>query len=309
MARDPSVVLLGEDIGAYGGAFGVTRGLLTRFGAQRVRETPISENGFVGLATGAAMSGLRPVAELMFGDFVTCCMDALVNHAAKVRAMYAGKLNVPLTLRIPVGRRHGYGATHSQSLEAWFLHVPGLAVAFPSTVEDAVGLLRTAIRTDAPVLFFEHKLLYAVKGVMPSSDHLVPLGRARIDRPGRDLTLLTYGHAVQVCREAAAALSPRGVEAEILDLRTLAPLDLDMCADSARRTGRVLFVQEANGTAGAGDRVLADLTPLVWRELRAAPRRLGGDPVPIPASPELEEAMMPNARKVVRAALDILEGS
>jgi pyruvate/2-oxoglutarate/acetoin dehydrogenase E1 component len=306
LARDPSVVLLGEDLGCYGGAFGVTRGLLDAFGPERVRETPISENSFVGLGVGAAVGGLRPVVELMFGDFVACCMDALVNHAAKLRYMYRGQVRVPFTLRMPVGRRRGYGATHSQSLEAWFVHVPGLQVAFPATVEDAVGLLRTAIRSDYPVIFCEHKLLYPTRGPMPGPDHLVPLGTARIDREGRDLSLITYGNALPLCREAAAHLEARGHSIEILDLRSLAPYDRAACIASVRKTGRGVFVQEADATGGVCDRVLADILPEVFAKLRAPLRKVGAWHVPIPSSPELEDAMMPDAREVLRAALPLL---
>jgi 2-oxoisovalerate dehydrogenase E1 component len=307
LVRDPSIVLIGEDIGAYGGAFGVTRGLLERFGSERILETPIAENGFTGLAVGAALGGLRPVAELMFGDFVTCCMDALVNHAAKLRYMYAGQVSVPFTLRMPVGRRNGYGATHSQSLEAWFLHVPGLHVVFPATLEDAVGLLRTAIRCDAPVLFCEHKLLYPSRGVMPATDHVVPLGSARIDRAGDALSLLTYGPGLALARGAADHLAARGFAVEIVDLRSLAPYDRETCAASLRKTGRGLFVQEATATAGVCDRVLADLLPEVFPFLRAPLRKVGAAHVPVPSAPQLEDAIMPSVRDVVRAALPLLQ--
>ncbi|MBK8975097.1 MAG: dehydrogenase [Planctomycetes bacterium] len=307
LAADDTVVLIGEDLGCYGGAFGVTRGLEEAFGRERVRETPICENSFTGLGVGAAVGGLRPVVELMFGDFVTCCMDALVNHAAKLRYMYRGQVTVPFTLRMPVGRRKGYGATHSQSLEAWFVHVPGLQVVFPATVADAVGLLRTAIRTDAPVIFCEHKLLYPVRGAMPELDHLVPLGSARVDRPGRDLTLITYGNALSLCRAAADHLAGRGHDVEILDLRSLAPYDRDACVASLRRTGRGVFVQETNDVGGVCDRVLADVLPDVFGRLRAPLRKVGAAHAPVPSSPELEEAMMPGVRDVVRAALPLLE--
>ncbi|HHI79858.1 MAG TPA: dehydrogenase, partial [Planctomycetes bacterium] len=259
MERDPSVLLIGEDIGVYGGAFGVSRGLLERFGPERVRETPISESSFVGLSVGAAVGGLRPVAELMFGDFVACCMDSLVNHAAKLHYMYAGQVKVPFTLRMPVGRRHGYGATHSQSLEAWFTHVPGLQVLFPSCVEDAVGLLRTAIRSDVPVLFLEHKLLYPETGTWPGDDYVLPFGKARVVREGEDLTLLSYGLPVGICEEAAERLEGRGFSVEIVDLRSLAPLDRETCLASVRKTGRVVFVQEATVVGGVGDRVLGEV--------------------------------------------------
>jgi 2-oxoisovalerate dehydrogenase E1 component len=307
MRRDGSVVLIGEDIGVYGGAFGVTRGLLQEFGEARLLETPISENSFTGLGVGAAMGGLRPVVELMFGDFVAYAMDALANHAAKVRYMYAGQVQVPFTLRMPVGRRKGYGATHSQSLEAWFVHVPGLHVVFPSTVEDAVGLLRTAIRTDAPVLFLEHKLLYPAKGRWPGDDFLVPLGAARRDREGHDLTLLTYGLCLELCRQAADELAQHGFSAEIVDLRSLAPYDRETCVASVSKTGRVLFVQEATVHAGVGDRVLADILPEVFPFLHAPPSRVGGEHTPMPSSPQLEDCVMPSAAKVVRAALHLLQ--
>jgi pyruvate/2-oxoglutarate/acetoin dehydrogenase E1 component len=306
MLRDPSVVLIGEDIGRYGGAFGVTRGLLDEFGPERVRDTPIAENGFTGLGVGAAVGGLRPVVELMFGDFVTCCMDALVNHAAKLRYMYAGQVDVPFTLRMPVGRRHGYGATHSQSLEAWFVHVPELCVVFPATLADAVGLLRTAVRSDVPVVFCEHKLLYSARGEMPAPDHLVPLGSARVDREGRDLTMLTYGNALSLCREAADHLAARGHAVEILDLRSLAPYDRASCVASVRKTGRAMFVQEASGVGGVCDRVLSDLLPDVFAHLRAPFAKVAAAHCPVPSSPALEDAIMPSARDVVRAALPLL---
>ncbi len=306
MERDPAVLLIGEDIGVYGGAFGVTRGLLERFGPERIRETPISESSFVGLSVGASVGGLRPVAELMFGDFVACCMDSLVNHAAKLHYMYAGKVRVPFTLRMPVGRRNGYGATHSQSLEAWFTHVPGLQVLFPSRVEDAVGLLRTAIRSDVPVLFLEHKLLYPEMGNWPGADFVVPFGSARIDREGEDLTLLTYGLPLALCRKAAELLEGRGFSVEIVDLRSLAPLDRKTCLASIQKTGRVVFVQETTVLGGVCDRVLGDLLEEAFPFLLAPPRRVGGEHCPMPSGPSLEEAIMPSAQKILRACLPLL---
>lgn len=306
MERDASVVLIGEDLGVYGGAFGVTRGLLERFGSERVLETPICENSFTGVAVGAAVGGLRPIVELMFGDFSACCMDALVNHAAKLRYMYAGQVSVPFTLRMPVGRRHGYGATHSQSLEAWFVHVPGLQVVFPATIPDAVGLLRTAVRSDVPVLFLEDKLLYPARGPAPAPGHMVPLGQARVDRRGDDLTLLTYGPGLRLSRQAADHLEQRGFSIEIVDLRSLAPYDRATCVASVRRTGRAVFVQEAPEIGGVCDRVLADLMPEVFPFLRAPLRKVGAMHTPVPSSPELEEAIMPSSRHVVRVALPLL---
>ena len=306
MLRDEAVLLVGEDIGTYGGAFGVSRGLLEEFGETRIRETPISENTFTGLGVGAAVGGLRPVVELMFGDFVACAMDALANHAAKLRYMYAGQVEVPFTLRMPVGRRRGYGATHSQSLEAWFVHVPGLNVVFPATVEDAAGLLRTCIRTNAPTLFLEHKLLYPTNGAMPAGDYLVPLGKARTDRVGADLTLLTYGLCLTLCREAAAALEAAGHSIEIVDLRSLQPFDRSLCIASVKKTGRCVFVQEATTVGGVCDRVIADILPDVFAWLVAPIVKVGGAHVPFPSSPNLEEHVMPNAAQVERAALRLL---
>lgn len=308
LLRDPTVILMGEDIGAYGGAFGVSRGLQDEFGPERIRETPIAENGFTGLGVGAAVGGLRPVVELMFGDFVACCMDALVNHAAKLTYMYAGQVTVPFTLRMPIGRRHGYGATHSQSLEAWFVHTPGLSVVCPATVADAVGLLRTAIRTDAPVLFLEPKLLYSAKGPMPPADHLVPLGCARVDREGRDLTLFTYGQSLGLCREAAELLFARGHSIEIVDLRSLSPFDLDACAASLEKTGRGVCVHEASVTGGVADALFGALLPRVFGHLRAPLSKVAAAHSPVPSSPQLEEAIMPSTRRIVQTALELLTG-
>ena len=306
LARDPAVLLVGEDIGLYGGAFGITRGLLDEFGDERIVETPISENGFTGLCVGAAVGGLRPVVELMFGDFVTCCMDALVNHAAKLHYMYAGQVEVPFTLRMPIGRRNGYGATHSQSLEGWFVHVPGLRVVCPATVPDAVGLLRSAVRSDAPVLFLEPKLLYPSRGVMPAADHVVPIGSARIDRPGTDLSIFTYGQVLVHVREAAELLAARGYEAEIVDLRSLSPFDRETCIASLKKTGRGLCVQEASEQGGVADALIADLLPDVFGHLDAPLEKIGCAHAPIPSSPELEAAIMPSAQSIVRKALRLV---
>lgn len=309
LRRDESCFVMGEDIGAYGGAFGVTRGLLDEFGDARIRETPICENSFTALGVGAATGGMRPVVELMFGDFVCYAMDALVNHAAKLRYMYAGGVRVPFTLRMPVGRRKGYGGTHSQSLEAWFVHTPGLWVAFPSTVEDAVGLLRTAIRCDAPTLFLEHKLLYPAKGSWPGDDYTLPFGQARVVREGSDLSLLSYGLCVSLCEQAAQQLESRGHSVEIVDLRTLQPFDRATCIASLQKTGRGIFVQEATGVAGVCDRVIADVLPDVFPWLHAPIEKVTGAHVPFPSSPMLEEHMMPNARDVFAACLRMLQES
>lgn len=302
MERDDRVFLLGEDIAAYGGAFGVTRGLADRFGPERVRQTPIAENSFVGMAVGAAMMGLRPVAEIMFGDFVALCADALVNHAAKIHYMYAGSLHVPLVVRAPTGRRHGYGATHSQSPEAWLLNVPGIKIVEPSTPADAKGLLLAAIRDPDPVLFLEPKLLYPVAGEVPEGDEAVPLGKARIVRPGEDLSILAFGRGIALAGEAAERLAAEGIAAEIVDLRTLAPLDLETCTASVRRTGRAVLVEEGPRTGGVTATLAAELSEQVFSQLRAPIARVTGADVPIPSGPELEDAVLPDAERVAAAA-------
>lgn len=297
MERDEAVVFLGEDLG-LGGAFGVAGDLLERFGPERIIQTPISENSFVGVAVGAAMTGLRPVVEIMFMDFLTLAMDQLVNHAAKIRYMYAGQYHVPLVLRTPAGAGRGYGASHSQSLESWLIQVPGLKVVAPSDPADAKGLLKSAIRDEDPVVFIENKLLYPKQGPL-EDDGPVPLGRARVRRPGTDLTLASYGRMLDLSLEAAELLASEGVSCEVIDLRTLKPLDLEALADSVERTGRFVFVEE--GTGGVGAEVCArvverSLGALVGRVVRVAARD-----VPIPAGGPLE-------RRVIPQVTDILEG-
>ena len=285
----------------------MSRGLLERFGEERIIETPICESSFVGTGVGAAAGGLRPIVELMFGDFIACCMDSVLNHAAKFRYMYADKIRVPLTLRMPVGRRHGYGGTHSQSLEALLVHIPGLAVCFPSTVEDAVGLLRTAIRCESPVLFLEHKLLYPQKGTMPATDHFVPLGSARLLNEGTELSIVSYGHALSLVSDARTMLETRGYSIEVIDLRSLAPFDREACIVSVKKTGRMLFVQEATTVCSVADRVIADILPDVFPYLRAPLAKVGGEHCPMPSSPELEELVMTSPRKIFRAAMALLQ--
>ena len=234
MQRDPRVFLMGEDIGVYGGAFGVTRGLLDEFGPQRVRCTPISEATIVGAATGAAVTGMRPVVEIMFMDFMTLTMDQLANHAAKFHYMYGSQVRVPMVVRTPAGGGRCYGATHSQSLEAWFLHVPGLKVIAPATPADAKGLLLAAIRDDNPVLCVEHKLLYATSGPVPDGSEIVPIGQALVRRAGSDVTLVAYSYYVGVTLQAAEDLAAAGIDAEVIDLRTLAPMDTEAVLASVR---------------------------------------------------------------------------
>jgi len=306
MTRDPLVFLMGEDIGAYGGAFGVTRGLLAEFGPERVRCTPISEATIVGAATGAALTGMRPVVEIMFMDFVTLAMDQLANHAAKFRYMYGPQARVPLVLRTPAGGGRCYGATHSQSLEAWFLHVPGLKVIAPATPADAKGLLTAAIRDDNPVLCVEHKLLYATTGPVPEDEETLPIGRAATRRQGRDVTLVAYSYYVGIALQAAQRLADDGIDAEVVDLRTLAPLDTETVVQSVRKTGRLVCIEEGTRTGGVGAEVAARVAELAYEYLDAPIRRIAAPDVPIPFSPPLEQETLPTADGIVHTVQEML---
>jgi pyruvate/2-oxoglutarate/acetoin dehydrogenase E1 component len=300
MQRDPTVVLLGEDF-ANGGAFGVVGDLPDLFGRERVIRTPISENGFVGVAVGASMTGLRPVVEIMFMDFMTLAMDQLVNHAAKIRYMYAGQYAAPLVVRTPAGAGRGYGASHSQSLESWLIHVPGLSVVAPSDPADAKGLLKSAIRSDDPVVFIENKLLYPKKGEVDADDRLIPLGVARVRRHGSEITLASYGRMLDMCLEAAEILASEGLECEVIDLRTLKPLDTETLLGSVGRTGRFVFVEE--GTGGVGAEVCSRIAERAHgsRIVRVAARD-----VPIPSSGPLEQRVIPQVADIISGCLDSL---
>jgi len=301
MERDERVFLLGEDLGAYGGAFKVTQGLLERFGPERVRDTPISENSIVGVATGAAVLGMRPVAEIMFMDFLALAMDQLVNHAAKFYYMYGQQRPIPLVVRTPAGGGRGYGPTHSQSLEAWLLHTPGLKIACPATPADAKGLLKTAIRDDNPVMFIENKLLYGQKGEVPAGEYLVPFGQARIAREGEHVTLVTYSRMVGEAEAAAAMLAEQGVELEVIDLRTLCPLDLDTVLASVAKTGRVALVEEGTCTGGVGAELGLRIVEQAFFDLEAPLLRIAGADVPIPCSTVLEKAVLPDRHTIAVA--------
>ncbi len=306
MRRDERVFLLGEDIGVYGGAFGVTLGLIEEFGKARVRDTPISELGIVGAAAGAALMGMRPVVEIMFMDFSTLALDQLANQAAKLRFMFGGKARVPMVLRAPQGAGTGAAAQHSQSLEALFVHFPGLKVAMPSTPADAKGLLKAAIRDDNPVVFIEHKLLYNRKGPVPDGEHLVPLGKAEIKRAGRDITVIAISNMVPKALEAAEALATEGIAMEVVDPRTLVPLDEATILDSVRRTGRVLIAHEACRTGGVGAEILSRIVEGGFDYLDAPVRRIAGRDLPIPYSKELERQVIPQVEDIVREARSLL---
>ena len=303
LAADPAVCVLGEDV-TVGGPFGATRDLAERYGERRVRNTPISEGTVVGLAVGAALAGLRPVVEVMFVDFITLAMDQLVNHAAKLHYMTGGQLRVPLTIRVQGGAVGAMGAHHSQSLEAWFLHVPGLKVVAPATPADARALLLTAIRDDDPVVFLEHRGLYWTRGEVPDVPDDVPFGRAAIRRSGSDVTIVAWSRMVGTALDAAEALAADGIEAEVMDLRSLAPLDIGTIAASVRRTGRLVVAHEAVERGGAGAEIAATLPTVASDALRAPVARVGAPFVPVPASAELEALCVPSAARIVDAVRD-----
>lgn len=307
MAADPDVVLLGEDIGLAGGPFGATRGLQERFGAERVRDTPIAEAALVGAAMGAALSGLKPIAEIMFMDFVTLAMDALVNQAAKARFMFGGQRGVPLVLRTPHGGGLSAGPQHSQCLEVWFCHVPGLKVVCPATPADAYGLLRAAIADPDPVVVVEHKGLYAMKGELADPPEVVPIGRARLVRPGRDATIVAYGAAVHWALAAAETLTAEGVEAEVLDLRSLQPWDEAAVLESLSRTHRLVIAQEAVEAFGVGAEIAARMAETGFDELDGPVLRVGASFTPVPFARSLEAAWRPDAARIAAAVRHTLE--
>ena len=308
MRRDPAVFILGEDVGLHGGAFGVTKGLFDEFGPERVRNTPICENTIVGAALGAAMTGMRPVAEIMFADFSALAFDQIVNQAAKVRYMFGGQCKAPIVIRLPQGGLSwkSAGAQHSQSIEAWYVHTPGLIVVLPSTPYDAKGLLKAAIRDDNPVVFLEHKAMYSLKGPIQDGEVLVPLGQADVKRTGRDATVVAAGYMVHFALEAADQLAQEGIEIEVIDPRTLKPLDEETIYASVRKTNRAVVVQEACKTAGVG----AEWGMLIYENcfdwLDAPVVRVTGQDVPIPFANSLEEPVWPHAADIVQAVRGVM---
>jgi pyruvate/2-oxoglutarate/acetoin dehydrogenase E1 component len=308
MTADERVFVLGEDIGIYGGAFGVTGDLYHRFGAERVRDTPISELGIVGAAVGAALAGMRPIVEIQFSDFTCQAMDQIVNQAAKIHFMLGGAATVPMVLRTPLGSGTGAAAQHSQSLEAWFAHVPGLKVVMPATPADAKGLLLSAIDDPNPVIVLEHKLLYRTSGPVPEGAERVPIGVTARRRTGSDLTMVATGIMVSRALEAAQTLAAEGIEADVLDVRTLSPLDEQPIVDSVSRTGRALLVQEAPGHGGFMGEVAARIAGSdALYHLLAPVKRLSGLEVPMPYAPKLERAAVPQVEDVVAAARALVE--
>jgi acetoin:2,6-dichlorophenolindophenol oxidoreductase subunit beta len=306
MKRDGRVFIIGEDVGKFGGAMAVTKGLFDEFGAGRVVDTPISESAIIGAALGAALTGLVPIAELMFIDFTGVCMDQIVNQVAKTRYMLGGQVEVPLVIRTQGGAGKGYAAQHSQSLEAFFCHAPGLIVVMPSTPRDARGLLKSAIREPNPVLFIEHKVLYNSEGEVPEAEELIPLGKAEIKRAGTQVTITAHSQQVLRALEAAEMLSrDHGIDCEVIDLRTVAPLDMETILASVKKTGRLVTVEEGYQNNGIGAEVVSRVVAAAFDSLDAPPLRVAFPNCPVPFAKSLETAVLPNAKKIAEAVLRI----
>lgn len=307
MAKDNSIFIIGEDVGRYWkGAFKVTKGLAEEFGDERVRDTPISESAIVGVAAGAAITGMRPVAEIMFGDLSTLAMDQIANQAAKLRYMFGGQTSVPMVIRMPFGAGVNIAAHHSQSLEAWFVHTPGLEIAMPSTPYDAKGLLKTAIRNDNPVMFFEHKLLYPVEGPVPEEEYTVPFGVADVKRDGEDVTLVATLYMVHKALAVAERLSKQGIDLEVIDPRTLFPLDKKTLINSVKKTGRLAIVTEDCKTGGVSAEIAAIVAEEALDYLDAPIKRVAEPDTPIPFSPPLEQFVLPDEERIIKAVKEIV---
>ncbi len=301
MRRDPTVIVMGCDVGVKGNPFGITLDLYKEFGLDRVIDTPISEPSFTGIGVGAAITGLRPVVEIMFCDWVTLAMDQIVNMAAKMRYMFGGKLEMPLVVRVPIGAGGGQAAQHSQSLEAWFNHVPGLKIVAPSTPADFKGLLKASIRDDNPVIFLENKRTYAVKGEVPEGEYLVEIGKAAVPRSGDDLTIVSYSSMVDMCLKAADIAAEKGISCEVIDLRTLLPLDYDCVMRSVEKTGRLIVAHEASRRGGIGSDIVAEVIDRGFDLLDAPPVRIGAKNIPIAYNAILEDATLPSIQDIVDA--------
>lgn len=307
MRRDESVYFMGEDIGAYCGAFGVSKGMLEEFGPERILETPISETAFMGAGVGSAITGMRPIVELMFSDFMAVCYDQIINQAAKMHFMFAGKVNVPMVIRTAAGGGTGAAAQHSQSLEQMYCHVPGLKVVVPSTPYDAKGLLKASIRDNNTVVFLEQKRLYKTKGLVPEEDYTIPLGKADVKREGKDVSIITYGRMVQMSLEVAEKLEKEGISVEVVDLRTLSPLDKDAIIATAKKTHRVVVVHESVQFGGFGGEVVSTIADSeAFYYLDAPIKRVGALYCPVPFNPILEANTFPTPEKIEAAVRDTL---
>lgn len=306
MRRDKKVFVMGEDVAIYGGAYSATKGLLEEFGEERIRDTAISEAAIAGAAVGAAMAGMRPVAEIMYFDFMTIAMDQFMNQGAKNRYMFGGKTTVPMVLRTEGGAGRCIAAQHSQSLEAWFCHVPGVFVVMPSTPHDAKGLLKACIRDDNPVLFVEHKMLYGEKGEVPDEEYTIPLGQAAVRRQGKDVTIIGYSRMALRCEEAAKKLAEQGIDAEVIDLRCLQPLDTKCILESVKKTGRVVLTSEAPQNANFVCEIAQRITEHAFDYLDAPVARVCAADTPIPMSPTLEDECIPTTAKIIAAAKAVM---
>jgi pyruvate dehydrogenase E1 component beta subunit len=305
MRRDPNVYLAGEDVAQFGGCFGVTAGLYDEFGPKRVMNTPISEAAIVGHAVGAAAAGLRPIAEIMFVDFMGCCMDELFNQAAKMRYMFGGKARVPMVVRTPCGAGMGAAAQHSQCVESWFTHIPGVKTVMPATPADAKGLMIAAIRDDNPVMYIEHKQLLQFPGEVPEGEYVVPLGKADIKRTGSDITIVAWSWMIHKALAAAEELEKKGISAEIVDPRTLVPLDKDAILKSVAKTGKLLIVHEEVKTSGFGGEIAALVAEEGFDYLDAPIKRVTAPDTPIPFNPILENAFIPSEEKIIKAVEEL----
>ena len=306
MQRDPRVFLIGEEVGYYQGAFKVSKGFVEEFGTERVRDTPITEAGFTGLAIGSAMAGLRPIVELMTFNFGILALDQIVNNAAKIRYMSGGQISIPMVIRGPGSAAHQLAAQHSQSLEAWFCHVPGLKVIAPATPHDAKGLLKAAIRDDNPVIFIEAQLLYGTKGDVQEGDYTVPIGKAEIKREGKDVTIAAYSKMLLLALEAASELAKVGIDVEVVDLRTLKPLDVATLVQSVKKTGRLVIVEEGWRFAGLGAQIAESVYSTVFDALDGPIVRVTGEEVPMPYSRPLEDLAIPDRTRIIQAVKQVL---
>jgi pyruvate/2-oxoglutarate/acetoin dehydrogenase E1 component len=307
MHRDDKVILLGCDVAIRGNPFGVTRGLCQEFGEKRVIDTPISEAGFTGIGIGAAGMGLRPIVEILYSDWITLTMDQIVNIGAKIRYMFGGRINMPLVIRAPFGCSGGVAAQHSQSLEAWFNHVPGLKVVTPLTPYDVKGMLKTAVRDDNPVIFFEHKKSYTMKGEVPDEDYTVPFGKAAVRREGSDVTIVTYSYMTVKSMNVAEELSSKDIQCEVIELRSLLPLDYDAVMKSIEKTNRVVVVQEAHMRGGMASDIVAEIVDRGFDLLDAPPVRVGSLNIPVPFNKNLENMVIPDENKIKSAVKRVLE--
>ena len=306
MLNDKTILLMGEDVAEAGTPFKVLSGLVEEFGTDRIIDTPISEPGFVGMAVGAAMTGTRPIVDLMFGDFIFLVMDQLANQAAKQHYMSGGKLNVPMVIRTNMGATRRSAAQHSQSLQAIVAHIPGVKVLMPSTPYEVKGLLKAAIRDDNPVVIFEDKLSYQMKGMVPEEEYIIPLGQANILQAGNDITLVATSSMVQVCEEAAEVLRSKNISAEIIDVRSIVPLDEQTIVDSVKKTSRVIVVDEGHQSYGITSEIVSRISEQAFYYLDAPPTRIGAMDVPIPFSPALEDLTVPTSKQVVDKAIDLI---